>query len=636
MNRLMARNGFARCAFAAVMLALGLCSAPACADPADDASWHVVLLSASDPYLPAFILLDHSVREEISARAGRRVDFYAELLDMLRFPRAQFEQEEVALLRKKYRDLRVDAVVALETTALEFAERHGNEIWPRAAIVFHSVPASYLIRHPLGAHTTGVPIGYEVRPTLDLALRLRPKTRRVVVVGGTADFDRSLQEIARPALANLAGKLAVEYLVDRSLADTVAAVSKLPSDSIVLYLSMFRDGSGARQVPRNALKQIAAASSVPAFGIYETILDEGIVAGSITSFAAQGRRAGELVVRVLKGESPAELGVQPPVPPECIADWRQLKRWDIAETLLPEGCEVRFKEFTAWETYRWQILGALAIMLAQMALIAALLLQRRRRQRAELAVQQHRFELAHAGRLATMGELTASIAHEVNQPLGAILANVDAAEMLLETDNVRLDHVREILADIRKDDLRADEVIRRLRTLLAKQEMVHKPVDVNDAVMEVVRLLEAEARRRQVDLVTELDPARPKVLGDRVHLQQVLLNLVVNAMDAMGDTHVSRRRVIVRSALGHDGSVEVAVSDRGHGIAPERLAKLFDSFFTTKDGGMGLGLSIARSIVEAHGGRIWAESDGAGGATFRFVVPATQAARVPSLREEPA
>jgi signal transduction histidine kinase len=636
MNRLMARNGFARCAFAAVMLALGLCSAPACADPADDASWHVVLLSASDPYLPAFILLDHSVREEISARAGRRVDFYAELLDMLRFPRAQFEQEEVALLRKKYRDLRVDAVVALETTALEFAERHGNEIWPRAAIVFHSVPASYLIRHPLGAHTTGVPIGYEVRPTLDLALRLRPKTRRVVVVGGTADFDRSLQEIARPALANLAGKLAVEYLVDRSLADTVAAVSKLPSDSIVLYLSMFQDGAGARQVPRNALKQIAAASSVPAFGIYETVLDEGIVAGSITSFAAQGRRAGDLAVRVLKGESPAELGVQPPVPPECIADWRQLKRWDIAETLLPEGCEVRFKEFTAWETYRWQILGALAIMLAQMALIAALLLQRRRRQRAELAVQQHRFELAHAGRLATMGELTASIAHEVNQPLGAILANVDAAEMLLETDNVRLDHVREILADIRKDDLRADEVIRRLRTLLAKQEMVHKPVDVNDAGMEVVRLLEAEARRRQVDLVTELDPARPKVLGDRVHLQQVLLNLVVNAMDAMGDTHVSRRRVIVRSALGHDGSVEVAVSDRGHGIAPERLAKLFDSFFTTKDGGMGLGLSIARSIVEAHGGRIWAESDGAGGATFRFVVPATQAARVPSLREEPA
>jgi signal transduction histidine kinase len=621
---------------AAATLVLAPCGAPAHAEQTEHAGARVVILNGTDPYLPAFIVVDRALRDEVRAKADRRAEFYSETLDMQRFPRAKFEREVIALLRKKYHGLRIDAVVAVQTTALEFAEQHGKEIWPDAAIVFHSVPASLLERHPPGPGVAGVPVRYDVRPTLDLALRLRPKARRIVVVGGVADFDREMQGLARAALAALPGKPAVEYLVDRSLADTVVAVGKLPADAIVLYLSMFRDGTGAPHVPRNALTRIAAASSVPVFGMFETYLGEGIVAGSMASYEAQGRRVGELVARVLNGERPHALGIQPPVSPECMTDWRQLERWGIDERLLPDGCDVRFRELTAWERYRWQIVGVIAIIFAQAALIAALLLQRTRRRRAELAVQQHRVELAHAGRLATMGELTASIAHEVNQPLGAILANVDAAEMLLESDNLRLEDVREILADIRKDDLRANEVIRRLRTLLAKQEMVRKLVDLNDAVTEVLRLLDAEARRRQVEFVAELDPAGPRVLGDRVHLQQVLLNLVVNAMDAMADTHVSRRRVTVRTALRRDGNVEVAVSDRGHGITPERLPKLFESFFTTKDRGMGLGLSIARSIVEAHGGRIWAETDAEGGATFRFLVPATEAAAVMSLREQPA
>jgi signal transduction histidine kinase len=619
---------------AATMLVLS-CAA-ASADQVQGSNWRVVILNATDPYLPAFIVLDHALRDEVRAKADGRVEFYSETLDMQRFPRAKFESEVIALLRKKYHGLRIDAVVPVETTALEFAELHGKEIWPHAAIVFHSVPASLLERHPPGPGVAGVPVRYDIRPTLDLALQLRPETRRVVVVGGTADLDRGLQDLARAALAGFSDKLAAEYLVDRSLADTVVAVGKLPGDAIVLYLSMFRDGAGAPHVPRNALTRIAAASSVPVFGMFETFLGEGIVAGSMASYEAQGRRVGELVARVLNGERPSALGVQPPVPPGCVADWRQLVRWGIDARLLPEGCDVRFREPSTWERYRWQIFGTLAIILAQAALIAGLLLQRSRRRRAELAVQQHRVELAHAGRLATMGELTASIAHEVNQPLGAILANVDAADMLLESGAARPEDVRSILADIREDDLRASEVIRRLRTLLAKQQMAREPLDLNGAAAEVLRMLDAEARRRHVEFVTEFDAALPNVIGDRVQLQQVLLNLVVNAMDAMADTPATLRRVTVRTGLRPGGDVEVAVSDRGHGIAAERLPKLFESFFTTKERGMGLGLSISRSIVETHGGRIWAETNDAGGATFRFTLPAAAAASVAAFVEQPA
>jgi PAS domain S-box-containing protein len=238
------------------------------------------------------------------------------------------------------------------------------------------------------------------------------------------------------------------------------------------------------------------------------------------------------------------------------------------------------------------------------------------RKRAEEATQQ----LAHASRLAVMGELTASIAHEVNQPLNAILNNADAAELLLESGTEKLDEVRQILADIRKDDLRASEVIRRTRDLLRKRPMERRPLDLNEAAANVLQLVRNDAARRGVALVSEFAQGLPEVPYDRVHLEQVLLNLILNGMEAMADVELAQRRLTVRTSNA-GGAVEVAVSDSGHGVDPVHLPQLFDSFFTTKAEGMGLGLSIARSIVETHGGKIWVENRHEGGATFRFTVP---------------
>jgi PAS domain S-box-containing protein len=231
--------------------------------------------------------------------------------------------------------------------------------------------------------------------------------------------------------------------------------------------------------------------------------------------------------------------------------------------------------------------------------------------------------LAHAGRLAVVGELTASIAHEINQPLTAILSNAAAGERLLGAGSPSLDEVREVLTEIHKDDLRACEIIERIRALVRRGEMTMLPLDLTEVADEVVRMVMADARHRRVALKTEFAPGLPGLRGDRVHLQQVLLNLLLNAMDAVSDSPPQGRRIVVR--IGGDGerSVIASVSDTGHGIPPDKLPHIFESFFTTKQHGMGLGLAISRAIVEAHGGHIWARNESGGGATFCLTLPAS-------------
>ena len=223
-----------------------------------------------------------------------------------------------------------------------------------------------------------------------------------------------------------------------------------------------------------------------------------------------------------------------------------------------------------------------------------------------------------------MGELSAAIAHEVKQPLTAILSNADTAEMLLNSPNPPLDEIREIVADIREDDLRANDVVGRIREFLRTQATSTEPLDVNAAVLDALRVVAGDARRRRVHLRTELGQGLPPVLADRIQLQQVLINLLVNGMDATDGASGAAHELTVRTGSNDNSCVEIAITDRGCGIAPDHTQRLFNAFFTTKKEGMGLGLSIARSIVTAHHGRIWADNNADGGATFHVSIPAAQ------------
>lgn len=238
--------------------------------------------------------------------------------------------------------------------------------------------------------------------------------------------------------------------------------------------------------------------------------------------------------------------------------------------------------------------------------------------------EQVRRDLVHASRLAMLGEFTTGIAHEINQPLGAILSNAEAAEMLLDQTPPPMDEVRRILVDIRNDDLRASHVIQRLRALLRRGEVERVAVPLESIITEVTAILNSEAKRRGVQVRTRL-PAEPlTVLGDPIHLQQVLINLMINAMDAMSPPPPNSHLEIRLQRQGDRGLL--AVQDSGVGLPAELIPRLFDRFFSTKPNGMGMGLAISRSLIEEHGGSIWVESQVGRGTTFFVSLPLVPAA----------
>jgi signal transduction histidine kinase len=354
----------------------------------------------------------------------------------------------------------------------------------------------------------------------------------------------------------------------------------------------------------------------------ETFLSPGGIGGYVLVPSLIGADAARQALQMLDGEqasnTPATATATGGVKP--IFNWTQMQRWKVSQSDLPAGSEIRFREPTFWERYRWQSIAIGSVVLLQTVLIALLLHERRKRQDAEVESRHRTSELAHVSRQATAGELSASIAHELKQPLGSILTNTETAELILKSPSPDFAELKEILVDIRRDDLRANEVLRRMRSFLKRTPFETKEVDLNDLAREAFAFLSIQGSSCNVALYLNESPERLRVRGDPIQLQQVIINLVVNSIDAMASIPYGRT-VIGRTEKNGGSSAEISISDSGPGIPQEKLNHVFDPFYTTKEQGVGMGLSIARTIIQAHQGRIWAENQAEGGAVFHLSLP---------------
>jgi signal transduction histidine kinase len=591
------------------------------------ATKNVLVLYSNSRLVPGNIEVGRGLSEGIMSTPDRRVQIFYEFLDRPFFSGNDYENAVTTYLRQKYSAQPPDAIVAVSESSLDFLLRKRAMLFTQVPLVYIYVSKSYLETvRPFPADVVGVPADLDFLGTIQQALRWHSAATRLVVVTGASARDREWEAKLRREIPPVVGNIQLEFIAAQSTADILSRLGQLGADSIVFTPGYFQDGDGTLSNPRDSTASMAAASSAPVYGPLDTFIGTGVVGGRAPSFLEMGRQGARSVNQLLAGAEPSSLRVPEFTPSALWVDWRQVQRWKIDEKLIPADAIVHFRAPTFWEAYRKEAIVIIAVILLQAGLIAMLLLEHSRRRKAELAVQEQRGELWHASRLAIAGELTASIAHEINQPLGAILTNADAGELLLRSGRDRSEDLRRILADIRRDDMRASDVIRRLRALLAKHDLERQPFDPNETVAEVQNLLRSEAERRRIRLDVKPNLTAARAIGDRIQMQQVVINLVLNAMDAVADV-ADERRVIALSVENVPNGVRIDVRDRGHGVPPEDLLRLFDSFFSTKRRGMGLGLSIARTIVESHDGRIWCDSTAGEGASFHVELPVHHAER---------
>lgn len=577
-----------------------------------------MLLFPTDLLMPWALEQAENTKAAIRTAVPEGVEFFAEGLDGLRLPGPELEREFVALLLKRYEAFPPDLIV-VHGPLDGFVKRQRAALWPKTPLMAASVMAHVMADYP--ADVPGTSVAYDATETINLALQLQPDTKRLVVVGGGSPFGLKELENAQRQFDKFRDRLTIEYMTDLAPSEMEQKLATLPRHTILFQLPILRDVEGKLQTPRDLAARLAEKANAPSYMYYQTNMGYGHIGGALANWTGQQEMIGKIARELLFGGPRKEsLLMHPPTPSVCTVDWRAMKRWNLPLSRLPENCVIEFRELSFWDRYRKEATAIAIVLLIQTALIIALFLQRHRRQMAELELGHQRMQLAHAARLATVGELSASIAHEINQPLAAILTNAEAGESLIKSGSARMEELHEILTTIRDDDLRAGEVIKRMRQLLRHEPVEMRLLNINDAIASILRLTEGLAKRKSVSIYTELDPSLPQVKGDFVQLQQVLLNLVVNAIDAVSNGPEDRRQVTIAS-VERSGRVEIRVSDSGPGIPQEKLTQIFDPFFSTKADGMGLGLSITRTIVHAHRGEIWAESS-SNGATMRFSIPA--------------
>ena len=586
---------------------------------ASSATRRVVLLFDERPELPGLAAFDAEFVDKFASGSAEHVEVFREAMDLTRFSSDAHKLILRDYLRQKYADKKINVTLAIRQPALDFLMDSADPVFPGAAIVFLGVNSTYLDGRSLPPGVSGVLLTRKFAPTLELALRLHPMTENVVVVSGGAEIDINLLESARKQFQPYDGRVSFRYLTALPMQELLKELSRLPPRTIVLHTTFFRDGTGQAFVPHDVVGRVSKAASVPVYGFIDQYVGRGLVGGDVYSFAAHGAQAAMLALQVVGGNTSSGMVVAGRS--MVLFDWRQLQRWKISESRLPPGSEILFREPTVWETYRWQLVTIAAVILAQAGLILWLLWEHRRRRRLEVEGRQRMTELAHMNRFSTAGEMAASIAHEINQPLGAILNNVETAKIMLMSQAPDLKEMHEIVNDIGRDNGRATDVIGRLRSFMRKVPVERQSFDLNDQVAETLKFMSAEAKSRETILRSELNGAPLRINGDPIQLQQVLSNLILNGFDATSETTQAEKAVTV-ATMRHGRFAEISIADTGPGVSEDAAKRIFDPFYSTKEHGMGMGLSIVRTIVEAHNGQIEVESrNGARGAVFRVRLP---------------
>jgi PAS domain S-box-containing protein len=719
-----------------------------CPVNAQESPRRVLLLYPYDNERPFSQSAGNAIRKRLTEKSTSKIDIFTDYLDIDRFVAPTDEVRAARYLADKHARVPPEIIMPLGTEAYRFAIKYREMFAPNIPIVFCCVTPDLATAKDRPRDVTGDYGEFDAGKTISLARQLQPKARNLVVVSGSSEIDRHWLEELRKQIGSYENDLNTEYWIGIRYETLLERASRLSPETIVIFVTVYGDGTGRSFVPAQVVEALARVASAPVYGPSDTYLGRGVVGGYMDSFGLMGTGAADLALEILAGRDPATIDPKRNQNRSFQVDARQLVRWKMSERSLPAGTILSFKELSLWEEHRNVVVATAFVLLLQGVMIAALLIQMLARRRAETSlkeseerwrsvfemstvgialadhnfrflatnaavqsmlgrtdeelrgltplnicadedreplkalfeqvregkrqgyesVQQYRHrsgapvwvhsyvsrmqsdksrpplflatiiditerkraeaasraalsELARVARLTTMGEMTASIAHEINQPLGSIVNDGSAGLRWLANITPDLEEARACFRRIVSDGNRASQVISGIRAMLKKGSDTKEPLDINELVREVLIFANGEIESQRIIVHTELKENLSEVLVDRIQLQQVVLNLVMNGIDAMAALRGRARVLKLRSEQNQPASVTLTVEDSGTGIDRSIVGRIFEAFFTTKERGIGMGLSICRSIVVAHGGRLSVSAGYPDGSAFQLELP---------------
>jgi signal transduction histidine kinase len=513
--------------------------------------------------------------------------------------------------------------VSVAGPAAIFAHKYRQQLFPAVPLLFSAVDQRFLRGAPLGENETAVTVVNDFPGFVDDILQLMPQTRQVFMVMGSGQIGRFWHRELNQPFERFRDRLTFIWSDEMSLAEILRRCASLPAHSAIFYITFGTDASGAAYADDRVLADLHATANAPLFTAHSVSMGSGIVGGRLMSIDDLARHTADAALRLLNGASAGSIRVPPQSRGQLIFDWRELQRWGIRESQLPSGSVLLYRNLSFWREYPRTVLSAAAALAIQALLIIGLMFERRARQRAEIDSRRNLALAADVSRRETMSVLAHTITHELGQPITSMMLDAQALQMMIADKTATPETIGEVLSDIQAGSVRATQIIERHRAMLRSHELQKKPIDLNAVVKESVALVAYDMIARQIMVNVNLSASPCSISGDQLLLQQVFVILVMNAMDAMAEMPPPRRLVTITSEVGAAG-VELSVRDAGPGLPTDIIGTLFTPFVTTKSHGLGIGLTIARTIVDAHRGTIEARNHPEGGATFTVTLPAVE------------
>jgi signal transduction histidine kinase len=592
---------------------------------AQDKVKNIVVFFSFGSNVPAFENILNGLKEATRDSKNASINIMTEYLDLGRSENDDYARFIITMYNNKLKEFNADLLITVGPGVNDALMKYGSSMMKELNIinVDLNLPGRTKLADLNIKNGKEILLKFKAAETLRAAFALFPEYRNVYVISGVSPIDKYYTSLIRKCENEFEPSHNFNFITDLSLDSTIRFVRTIPRNSVVIVPAYLQDATNIPFSTPEVMEIISRNAQAP---VFLTITDAGVktrggIGGYLFSYTNLGKETGRIAREILNGKHIQDITVNENSFYEYFYDWKELERWHLTDSkAIPSGSIFFNKDTSFFEDYKWYILASLLFLISQ-AMIIIYQFRLNRRQKAMthqmLETEKMYSELIREDRMAKMTELTASLAHELNQPLNAIMINVQAGLQFLETGKLNEKLSRDILERIGRDDKRAGELLASVRSMMKLEIRGIEKVDINSVIRETVNIYQSEASSQHIRIIMKSAAENPMVFADKIQIQQILLNFLSNAARAM-KSNLPENKIIEITLLSEKNMVTVSVRDYGTGIDKTIKEHMFDPFITTSDIGFGIGLALCRSIIERHKGEIWAENMEDAGARFSF------------------